>query len=176
MTPEELPSQPRKASWKRRIVVLAGALAIVLAVLFLKAPSPEPVSIKFVRSTDWLGSKALVFKGTNGLPRTMLYHAYVVPDSIPRSKYESSLARHNISNGAPVEAGKAFTFFLQTPPDRTDWYVVWWFTDTRRPVTRLESFRTRCAEFFRAHGMRKLEKRFGLWADAHFLSPSELKE
>src|SRR5690349_20529525 len=116
MTPEELPSQPRKASWKRWIVVLASVLGIVLAALFLKAPSPEPVSIEFVRSTDWLGSKALVFKGTNGLPRTMLYHAYVVPDSIPRSKYEGSLARHNISNGAPVEAGKAFTFFLQTPP------------------------------------------------------------
>src|SRR5690242_9271742 len=98
MTPEELPNPPRKAPWKRWIVVLAGVLAIVLAVLFLKAPSPEPVSIKFVRSTDWLGSKALVFKGTNGLPRTMVYHAYVVPDSIPRSNYKSSLARYNISN------------------------------------------------------------------------------
>ena len=176
MSPDELPNPPRKASWKRWSLVLAGVLAIVFVVLFLITPAREPVSIRFVRSTDWHGSKFLVFQGTNALPRTILYHAYVIPDSIPLSNYKGSFPKHGIADGAPVEAGKAFTFTLQTPPDGTNWRVVWGFTESRRPTTGWDRFRVRCAEFFSAHGMRKLSTRFGLWADPHFLLPSELKE
>src|SRR5262245_59674389 len=63
MSPDELPNPPRKASWKRWSLALAGVLAIVLAVLFLKGPGPEPVKVWFVGTTNENGQKMLLFEG-----------------------------------------------------------------------------------------------------------------
>src|SRR4051812_21164824 len=79
-TPDELPGQPRKTSWKRWTLAFACVLAIALAVLFLKAPAPEPVSVRFVGSTNDDGRKMLIFKGTNGTAKAISCRAYFTTD------------------------------------------------------------------------------------------------
>ncbi|HYV26300.1 MAG TPA: hypothetical protein VFA77_02120, partial [Candidatus Eisenbacteria bacterium] len=64
MTPIEPASPPRKASWKRWIVAIAGVLVIAALVFFLQAPEPEHVSVTFAGTTSYNGRKTLVFKGT----------------------------------------------------------------------------------------------------------------
>ena len=77
MTSDAASSQPRKRGWKRLIVALACVVAIALVVLFLKAPTREPVTVTFLRSTNYNGGKKLVFRVTNGLPRRINYVAGV---------------------------------------------------------------------------------------------------
>jgi len=176
MTPDELPNPPPKASWKRWLVVLAGALAIVLAVLFLKAPAPERVSVWFASSFDLNGKKMLVFHGTNGLPRSIAYYAYVIPTSFDPSHYKGPLPSYDGPAGSAVGAGETFSFVLEPPTDRTDWRVMWWFMENGRPMTRWASFRMRCAAFCRAHGMRKLATRFGWLSEPHLIAQADLQK
>src|SRR2546423_7350886 len=115
MIPDELPNPPRKASWKRWSLVLACVLAIGLVVLFLKAPTPERVSVTFVGSTNYNGQRTLVFKGTNGLPRDITYWAFVgLRPTKARSGGVSRRVYGDLLDQA-IGAGETFTFALHAP-------------------------------------------------------------
>jgi len=176
MSADELPNPPRKASWKRWIVVLAGVLVIVLAVLFLKAPSPEPVSVRFVGSTNWNGDKFLKFTGTNGLPRSITYEAFLYEPSF-------SAARTNViarfSNGGvwkAAGAGETFTFFLRAPREHKDWQAIWYVWQQGPGLTRWEKARADLYLFLIEHRMGILARPFADPLHRHFISSSELKE
>ena len=133
MTTDELPSQPRKASWKRWTLAVACVLVIALAVLFLKAPAPEPVSVRFVGSTNYNGHKMLVFKGTNGVSKGrnadsgwITYTAGVVPTSVEKAQTIGLVSFYHGEASGWVDAGGTFTFSLDAPPKDTDWCVIWW--------------------------------------------------
>ena len=86
MTPDTLPNPPRKASWKRWVVVLAGVLAIVLAVLFLKAgQQPGTRCVTTVVSTNVTSVTAVVSHGPN--------HFYYYPS---RLHYEWDKLRQKV--------------------------------------------------------------------------------
>src|SRR5689334_15528664 len=146
MPPDELPSQPRKATWKRWIVVLAGVLAIALAVLFLKAPVPERVSVRFVTATNYHEVKILVFNITNGLPGRITYWAGVIKSKTPLDVYPGGIARD-------VEAEGALTFSLDAPEEDTDWRVMWYFVEPDLLQTRREKARATCYWFLTKHRM-----------------------
>ena len=189
MTPDVLPSPPRKASWKRWIVVSAGVLAITLAVLFLKAPAPEPVSVRFVGSTDDNGKRVLRFKGTNGLPRGIAYWAHVSltlsngtqtaavtsPPQSPDRQFRRGLDPYlpSVCVASPRET---FTFSLEVPPKGTNWQVVWSFSDPDHIPTRWENLRWRCADFLASHKLTWLAVRIQP-VDVFYYTPwTETKE
>ena len=60
MTPDAASTQPRKRSWKRLIVALACVVAVTIIALLAKAPRKEPVTVRFVRSTNEMGIKKLI--------------------------------------------------------------------------------------------------------------------
>src|SRR5690349_23338400 len=115
MTPDELPSQPRKASWKRWMVVLAGVLAIALAVLLFKAPAPERVSVRFLRSTNENGVQRLFFEGTNGTDVKMVYISCITTNPAAWSRARLLPVATSDHTAGLALAREAFVFQLAAP-------------------------------------------------------------
>ena len=176
MTPIEPPTPPRKASWKRWIVAVACVAAIALAALFLKAPVPEKVSVWFVGSTNVNGVKRLVFEGTNGLPRRIMYFAAVYPTATDPTRTNGFPAFSVEPAGAEVHAGEAFTFPLNAPGSDTNWMVAWWTWESEQPLTRWEETRMELNEFLRTHNMPAFADRLAVHAKVHIIPASEIKE
>jgi len=91
MIPDELPSPPRKASWKRWTLVLACVVVVIAFVLLASAPKPEPVKVWFVRATNELGVRKLVFEGTNGLPRPIVLITLATTGAVHHAKIVTRL-------------------------------------------------------------------------------------
>ena len=176
MTPDELPSQPRKASWKWWIVVLAGVLAIVLAVLFLKAPAPEPVSVRCVGSTNYNGQKFFVFKGTNGSSVKIAYSSYVLCH--PKRPTHAGSRWFPLPNQvtATASAGATFTFFLDAPPKDVDWCITLFFIENGHVMTPWEERRFECVAFLADHGMPRLAWRIPTAFKMRYITAADLKE
>jgi len=176
MTAEELPNPPRKASWKRWIVVLAGVLAVVLAVLLLKAPGPELVSVRFVGSTSEYAQKTVAFKGTNGLSKTISYQAWISL-RVPEATLTNGVIYSSIG-GASGTAGprETFTFEVHAPENERDWIVLWYFGDAAHATTRFERAREACYWFFTKHRMHTLAQHFRNDPRWHYIRASEVKE
>jgi hypothetical protein len=176
MTPDELPSPPRKVSWKRWTLVLACVLAIAVAVLFLKTPTPEPVSVWFVRSTNYNGQKMLLFKGTNGLPERIVYGTDVTTRAkgTIRPNPQSLLARE--AAFGVVGAGTTFTFLLVAPPEDATWTVRWNVPQVLHQSTRWDVIRSDCFQFLRGHGMASLTRPFWRTADSGSIEGTYTKE
>ena len=169
MTPDAPPNPPRKVSWKRWIVVLAGVLAIVLAVLFLKAPVPEPVSVRFVRSTNEDGKKKFVFLGTNGSTKRISYFACVAPTA-PHESPAFDVA------GGTAYRGETFTFSLDEPANGTNWQVTWFFWDPDWEKARWTKARMACGLFLATHHMSAIAQVIVHTPQRHFIPASELKD
>jgi len=169
MAPIEPPTAPRKASWKRWIATVACVAAITLGVLFLKAPAPEPVTVTFVGFTNYNGERALVLKGTNGLPRKIIVEAGVLTtDSSTRPSYAG---RRGL-----VGVAESFTFDLLAPSEGADWRIEWTFEDPYCPQTLGELTRAECCSFLSKHGMRTLARPFVNAPHKHFITAAEIKE
>jgi hypothetical protein len=169
MTPDELPSPPRKASWKRWTLVLACAVAVVTIVSLAIPPKPEPVKVWFVRATNEGGVKRLVFEGTNGVPRQIVFFVYAVIGAIPGGSVTNSAS-------AVVAPGAVSTFTLTAPPTGVSYYVAWGFIDRERANTLWCRARIRCGYFFIAHGMPLLADFLDPAPKVRYIPSSEIKE
>jgi len=176
MTPNELPSEPRRGSWKRWVVAAVGALVIVMAVFLLSAPIHEAVSVWFVRSTNEVGEKQLVFKGTNGFSIQILFYADVFTNAAYPTRARPRMNHVNGWTRTNVVAGTSFDFTLKTPTSDVPYYVVWAYHETGPAATRWEKVRIALHDFFRDHGMPTLSRRFGRTGDAHSIASTEIKE
>src|SRR5438132_14306472 len=76
MTPDELPSPQRKASWKRWTLASACVLVIIAVALFLKGQIGRASCSEFVCSTNVNGVKTLVLQGTNGTAGKVAFDAW----------------------------------------------------------------------------------------------------
>ena len=183
MTSDVASSEPRKRSWKRLIVVLACVVAVALAVLFLKTPAPEPVTVRFVDSTITNGLRVLHFQGSNGLPRRITFFAGVITNSIYHSPAQDVFVRvlddfdprHNPAK-FDADARASFTFTVHVPPKEVPYHVTWDFFEENRPATRWERFQIGCYTFFRDHGMRLLARPFVPKPEVHLIPSTEIKE
>src|SRR5262249_15985421 len=131
MTPDELASQPHKASWKRWIIALACVLAIIAAALLLIPPTPERVKIWSVGSTNVNGKKMLVFEGTNGTARRISYYAATTTNTTVSFRPPDLRTPYNVDPDAVdsqldagASPGERFTFSLAMPPKEPAWRVV----------------------------------------------------
>jgi hypothetical protein len=176
MTSDAASTPPRKRSWKRLVVALACVVAVTIIALLANTPKNQPVTVRFVRSTNELGIKKLVFEGMNGLPREIKLFAGVVTGAI-----------HHAKAPAPVDpvygwtitipaAGTNFYFTLEAPSNDVPYYVMWWFYDIGSFATRWGRLRMGCRDFFRTHGMPRLAERFAFTADVHYIPSTEIKE
>ena len=176
MTPDEPSAAPRKRSWKRWIVVLACVVAGTIIALLANAPKNPPVAVWFAQSTNLSGHKWLVFQGTNGTTRGIRYHAHLVTDSIRPPKTMGHLRSFSSQAAGAARAGESFSFTLEALPKEVPYHVTWFFYDQMPPATRWERFRTGCFDFFRAHGMYGLARRFMPTPKEHFIPSTEFKE
>jgi len=176
MTPDAASFQPRKRSWKRLIVALACVVAVVTIVLLATPPKPEPVKVWFVRATNVLGEKKLVFEGTNGSPREIVAFAVVVTGSAGSAKAPAGPVPSYDVSRAEAAVRTSFTLALATPPKDVPYRVMWWFDDIHYPQTREGRFRKACCYFFVNHGMPALARRFARKPDVHYIPSSEIKE
>jgi len=178
MSADELPSPPRKSSWKRWTLAVACvvAIALALAALFLKAPTSDPVAVTFLRSTNYNGQKTLVFSLTNGLPRKIGWYARI--HTTPPGTNDPSGRLHIYHNPAvgEVEAGRAFTFALDAPPTGTDWRMIWLYVDPGNVPTGREKIRADCSAFLAKLHMRTLARWFEAPPTRHEIGASDFKE
>jgi hypothetical protein len=176
MSADELPSPPRKRRWKRLLVALACVVAVITIALLASAPKPEPVKVWFVRATNELGVKKLVFEGTNSIPREIRVFAFVLPAAMGDTNTLTGLPPDTGGGSIKVPPGERFTFTLEVPPRVTLYYVSWEFDDTARELTRWGRLQTGCYNFFSAHGMPRVAARFAPPAHTHIIPSSEIKE
>jgi hypothetical protein len=176
MTPDELPSPPRKASWRRLLLVLACVVAVTTIALLAITPKKEPVKVWFVRSTNASGVKTLVFQGTNGVPTQILFYADVFTNAPLQAKAAHALGPVNGWTRTNVPAGTNFILTLEAPPNNVPYYVVWAFSETGPPATLWGRFRRAGHDFFKAHGMPGLSRRFGHSGEAHSIPSTEITE
>jgi hypothetical protein len=176
MTPDELASPPRKRRWKRLIVALACVVAVTIIALLANTPKKEPVKVWFVRATNEMGEKKLVFQGTNGIARTMVCFTDVVTGATHHAKAPTSLRPSYDLALINAAAGTSFTFTLSAPPKGAPYYVEWSFHETPRVSTRWGRFRTGCCNFFIDHGMPRLARRFAPTPETHYIPSTEFKE
>src|SRR5215471_3566734 len=141
MTPNEPPTPPRKASWKWWAAALACVLAIITVALLLKAPTPGPVSIWFVRSTNVNGVKTLVFQGTNRTSGLMYYAAYITTNLTASSFPGLSPDASQYPSSGIVSAGESFTFTFVAPLKEPAWRVAWRFAEPKAVPTRWDNIR-----------------------------------
>src|SRR5205814_6102746 len=116
MTPDALPSQPRKRRWKAWILVLACVIAIALVALLLPAPTPQPGRIWFVRSTNVNGVKTLVCQGTNGTAGKVAFDAWFTTNLTASYRLDAIPTDDEDAARQSVPPGKSFTFTLVAPP------------------------------------------------------------
>ena len=175
-TPDGVPNQPRKASWKRWTLAAACVLVIALAVLFLKVPTHDGVSVRFVGSTYDNGKRVLHFKGTNGLPRTISYYGFV---KLTRPVRVANTSKKIFTYGVAFDyaaPGGAFTISFDEPEQSMDWRFTWYFWDNDRARTRLEKIRATCYVFMTQHGMGSLARPLNDNPRRHIIPASDLKD
>src|SRR5689334_8163973 len=115
MTAEELPSQPRKASWKRWIVVLAGVVAVIMIALLAIAPKKEPLKVWSVGSTNEWGVKKLVFEGTNGSSSEIVFFATANTGAVVQAKRPRPFRPPVDATIVRAAEGTNFNFTLKAP-------------------------------------------------------------
>ena len=176
MTPDEPSAAPRKRSWKRLIVVLACVVVVITIVLLALAPKQEPVKVWFVRATNELGEKTLVFEGTNGAPKQLYYAACVSTGNVRHPSMPPGL-RPGYNLISSVGAARTnFSFTLNAPSNGVPYPVMWRFADMRPAQTRWERFRMACFNFFSNHHMPALANRFVPAIHWHYIPSTEIKE
>jgi hypothetical protein len=176
MTPEALPTQPRKASWKRWMTALASVLAIIAAALLLKAATPEPVSIWLVCSTNVNGVKTLVFQGTNGTAGKIAYSAWFTTNLTASYLVNAFPAGYEDAARGSILPGKSFTFSLVAPPKEPARRFMWDCSGPELDPKRWVRLRAECADFLMTHGMWTLAARIAPWSRRHYILASEIKE
>jgi hypothetical protein len=169
MTPDALPSPPRKRSWKVLIVALACVVAVITIVFLASAPKKEPVKVWFAGYTNLYGRKQLVFQGTNGSPRAITYFAGVCRERTNNAGYYSTAAREEALRAS-------FTFTLDPPRKEGPYYVMWEFHEKWSPATGWERFRIGCENFFLTLGMGAPARLFGQHPHKHYIPSTEIKE
>ena len=175
-TPHELPSPPRKASWKRWTLAFSCVLAIALAVLLLKAPAPERVSVRYAGSTNYNGLKTLVFKGTNALSTKIVYYASVTVRPGYPFQTDGLVYGGLYRAGGDVGAGETFTFYLDAAPKDIDWYVTWDFYEQGHVTTHWEKARKWSYLFVTKHKMRTLARWIGPPSRPHIIPATDLHD
>lgn len=175
-TADELPRQPRRASWKRWTLALAYVFALALAVLFVKPRAPEPVSVRFLGSTNDNGQKKLLFEGTNGLTNMIRYVAFIAwsPTNEPQSIRFIFLGQRMGSYAAGPR--ETFKFSLDAPPKNTDWHVSWSYSDPAHAPTRMEKIHARCYDFFMEHHMPILARPLKAGIHMYSIPSTDLKD
>jgi len=180
MSADEHPSPPRKTSWKRWTLALTTLLAVALAALFLKAPREEPVTLRFVGTTNYDAGqgvqKVFVLRVTNALPRKVRLYAFATykfvdwdrPETITDPYYERYVEH--------IAAGGTRTILVRPIQDGTDTYVMWQFEEQDVEKTRMGKARMACYNFLWKHGIKRLPYLFSNWSHPHYLSPADLKE
>ena len=151
-------------------------LATAVAVLFLKAPTPERVSVGFLSSTNDKVNTKLIFKGTNGLPRTITFEAFVnwkIPVKVATTSLPIRPPRIACEN---VDPGDTFTFSLNLPPKGTDWWVEWCFEESDHFPTRWDKVRAGCSTFVENLGMPKLASFLSASPRRHYIYLTDLKD
>ena len=175
-TPDQLPSQPRKASWKRWTIALACVLAIFLALVYPTPPGPEPVSIRFVGVTNLYGQNRLAFKGKNRLAKPITYDVWAYrcnPAAIPTNLAAIGASSTRSANAGP---GEAFTFDLAAPDDGPNWLATWSYHVAPHPLTRWEQTKFRCYVFLNRHHLSRVAHLFGSPPRIRYISPTDLKD
>ena len=172
----EFSSQPTKRGRRAWLIGLAVVVALVTIVLLTNAPKQEPVRVWFVRATNELGEKKLVFEGTNGLPRGIAYSACVITGAIHHAEMSEEWTPYSDGIKTNAAARATFTFALEAPPKDAPYYVSWWFEGTNGPTTRWGKFRMACFDFLGTHGMYGLANRFAPVVESHLIPSSEIKE
>jgi hypothetical protein len=176
MTPDELPSPPRKRRWKRLMVASACVVAVTIIALLTKSQKKGVVTVRFVRSTNELGVKKFVFEGTNGIPRPITYYAGVSTNMISNSKTLAGLGPFPSLTMGDASATGTFLFCLEPPQDGVEWRVIWFFTDQAKSQSPWERLNEGCSALFRTIGMPKLARRFRRGPEVHYIPSTEIKE
>jgi hypothetical protein len=171
-----LSSEPRKRSWKAWLLGLACVVAVTIVALLPETPKKEPVAVWFVRSTNELGEKKLVFEGTTGIPGQVAVFAGVFPGAVPPAKTQALMRPWYDYTFAASASGTNFYFTLKAPPKDVRFYVMWESHEIRRPATGWGRFRLGCYSFFNAHNMPRLARRFDAQAGGHYIPSAEIKE
>jgi len=172
----ELNSQPTKRRRKAWLIALAVVVAVVTIALLAILPKKKPVKVWFVRATNELGEKKLVFEGTNGIPRSIEFRACVVTGvtvyaqapAVPYPNYDWTTDYPG--------AGTNFYFTLKAPPKDVPYFVECGFRDVGIASTRWGRFRWRCYDFLFTHGMRRLAERFDSRHELQYIPSTEIKE
>src|ERR1043166_847574 len=174
MSSDAASSEPRKRRWKAWLIGLACVVAAATIALLASAPKPEPVRVWFVRATNELGVKKLVFEGTNGLPRQVLI-CYDVFRGASRAKTRRQLW-DTYSPGTSIDAPAAtnFHFALKAPSNGVPFHVEWTFFGASRRMTRWGTFRKVCEDFFDIHDKPRMANRFAPHVDVHYIPSSEI--
>ena len=175
-TPDELPSQPRKASWKRWTLAFACVLVIALVVLLMKAPTPEPISVRFLGSTNDNVTRKLLFEGTNGCSKPISYFACVAPAAQKRAILGGFVGEvSDIAVGMPLRK-ETFNFSLNAPTKGTNWLVVWCSFDPDEEKRPLVKARRACCLFLLDHHMSAVAQVLNNGTRIHMIPASDLKD
>jgi len=158
------------------LIALAVVVAVVTIALLANAPKQEPVKVWFVRATNEGGVKKLVFEGTNGMTHAITYFACVSTNSVRYARIPDSWGPYYDSNDSEAASGQSFTFALKAPPKEIAYSLAWTFYERGRPTMRVGTFGIGCYNFFRAHGMPALARRFEVRPDVHYIPSTEIKE
>ena len=169
-------SPPGKRSWKRWILASACVLAIAVAVLFLKAPTRDPVSIWFVRSTNINGVKTLVFQGTNGTAGKIACDAWFTTNLPASYRLNALPADYEDAARQSVLPGKSFTFSLVAPPREPASRLMWCCSGPELDTKRWVRLRAECADFLDGHGMPALAASIAPWSHRHYIPAADFKE
>jgi len=176
MTPEELPNPPRKASWKRWIVVLAGVVAVITIAPLAIPPKNEPVKVWFVRSRNEFGYKELFFQGTNTTRREIEFVSGLFTGVVNRATTRATSPPFYGWIIATAAVGTNSCFSLVAPSNDVPYCVIWEFHDSPRALTRWGRFRKGCHDFLNAHGMPALAERLAPTPKIHYIPSTEIKE
>jgi len=167
------PTKRRRRAW---LIGLAVVVAVVTIALLANAPKQEPVKVWFVRATNEAGVKKLVFEGTNGAPRRILFSAGAYSGALDDT--ETPIRRrlyHNPTIAWPA-AGTNFNFTVDTPSNDAPYFVMWSFHEIKSSRTGFERFQLWCEGFFRARGMPAVGRRLGIHLETHYIPSTEIKE
>ena len=176
MSADELPSPPRKTSWKRWAVALACVPAIIIVVLLFKAPTPAPARIWFVRSTNVNGVKTLVFEGTNGTAGKVAFDAWFTTNLTASYRLEAIPTDAEEVARQSVPPGESFTFTLVAPPKEPAARLMWVCDGPELQPKRWVRLRVDITDFLETHGMPALAARFATYPTGQIIPASEIKD
>ena len=152
------------------------AVVVSLAILVLTAPAPQPVSLRFLGSTNHEGMKTLLFEGKSGVPRKMTYWAAVYGGSVYAAQLGLRVDDYYAPATGEVEPGGTFSFSLTAPPEGTNWCVEWALYERDRTPTHFGRARASCYRFLMYHGMPKLARPFRSPNAGQYIAACALKE